>query len=248
MRIYNRSGYLTRMQDVEFSVYGSVYQAGRNALGTAGMGGNGQFNRLAALDAVVETDGPWRNRLTEDQDLGLRLLAAGWKSHQELRAVVEQQGVPRLRPLMRQRTRWSQGNLQAFDLLGATWRAPFPRRARIGEVLYLLMPVWQSIVGASLVCALALAATGRADIVPAVEMIPVVYVLGFSNAVLGCLGSRHATGWRSWLRAVAIAHLYALYTWLLFPVLVRSLARQLGARRDWARTEREPLEPVSSPR
>ena len=72
-------------------------------------------------------DGPWRNRLTEDQDLGLRLLAAGWKSHQEMRAVVEQQGVPRLRPLLRQRTRWAQGNLQAFDLLGAMWRSPFPR-------------------------------------------------------------------------------------------------------------------------
>lgn len=246
VRIYNRGGYLTEMQDVEFSVYGSVYQAGRNRAGTAGMGGNGQFNRLSALDDIVEADGPWRNRLTEDQDLGLRLLAAGWKSHQELRAVVEQQGVPRLRPLMRQRTRWSQGNLQAFDLLGTTWRSPFPLRARIGEVLYLLMPVWQTIVGASLVCAIVLAATGRAGIVPAAETIPVVYVLGFSNAVLGCLGSRHATGWRSWLRAIAIAHLYALYTWLLFPVLVRSLARQLGARRDWARTEREPLESIVS--
>ncbi|HEX4684605.1 MAG TPA: glycosyltransferase, partial [Gemmatimonadaceae bacterium] len=94
VRIYNLTGFLTQMQDVEFSVYGSVYQAGRNAAGTAGMGGNGQFNRLAALDAIVEEDGPWRSRLTEDQDLGLRLLAAGWKSRQEMRAVVEQQGVP----------------------------------------------------------------------------------------------------------------------------------------------------------
>ena len=83
------------------------------------MGGNGQFNRLSALDAIATGPGPWRNRLTEDQDLGLRLLTAGWRSHQEVRAVVEQQGVPRLRPLLRQRTRWSQGNLQAFDLIGA---------------------------------------------------------------------------------------------------------------------------------
>jgi 1,2-diacylglycerol 3-beta-glucosyltransferase len=239
VRIYNRSGYLTRMQDVEFSVYGSVYQAGRNRDGTAGMGGNGQFNRLSALDDIVEGAGPWRHRLTEDQDLGLRLLGAGWRSHQELRAVVEQQGVPRLRPLLRQRTRWAQGNLQAFDLIGSTVRAPFSRRARACEVVYLLMPVWQSIVGAALVCAVALAATGQAGIVPAAETIPVVYLLGFSNAVLGCLGSRHATGWRSWVRSIGIAHLYAFYTWLLFPVLLRALARQIGARRDWARTDRE---------
>jgi 1,2-diacylglycerol 3-beta-glucosyltransferase len=242
VRIYNRQCFLTRMQDVEFSVYGSVYQAGRNRAGTAGMGGNGQFNRLSALDDIVEGDGPWRHRLTEDQDLGLRLLVGGWRSHQELRAVVEQQGVPRLRPLLRQRTRWAQGNLQALDLIRPVWRAPFRMRTRLGEVLYLLMPLWQGIVGAALVCAIVLAATGRAGIVPAAETIPVVYVLGFSNAVLGCLGSRHASGWRSWLRAVVLAHLYALYTWLLFPVLIRSLVRQLGTRRDWSRTEREPLE------
>ena len=244
VRIYNRAGFLTQMQDVEFSVYGSVYQAGRNRAGTAGMGGNGQFNRLSALDAVARGAGPWRSRLTEDQDLGLRLLAAGWKSHQELRAVVEQQGVPRLRPLLRQRTRWAQGNLQALDLMGAVWRSPFSRQARLGQVLYLLMPLWQTIIGAALVCAIALAAFDLAPLMPSASILPVVYVLGFSNSVLGCLATRNAKGWRSWLRAIGIAHLYALYTWLLFPVLLRALARQMGTRRDWARTDRVPLEPA----
>ena len=72
---------LTWCQDVEFSVYGLLYQAGRTRYGAAGMGGNGQFNRLSALDAIADDDagGPWRDRLTEDQDLGLRLLEAGWR-------------------------------------------------------------------------------------------------------------------------------------------------------------------------
>ncbi len=248
VRIYNRTGFLTRMQDVEFSVFASVYQAGRNRAGTAGMGGNGQFNRLSALDAIVEGDGPWRNRLTEDQDVGLRLLAAGWKSHQELRATVEQQGVPRLRPLLRQRTRWAQGNLQALGLLRATWRSPFPRWARIGEAVYLLMPLWQTIVGAALLTAVALAAFGIVPLIPSPQVIPEVYVLGFSNAILGCLATRHEAGWRGWFRAIVVAHLYALYTWLLFPVLLRSIVRQLGARRDWTRTDRVPLEPAPTAR
>ena len=191
------------------------------------MGGNGQFNRLAALDAIADGDGPWRNRLTEDQDLGLRLLAAGWKSHQEMRAVVEQQGVPRLRPLLRQRTRWAQGNLQAFGLLGAMWRSPFPRSARAGEVLYLMMPLWQAIVGAAFVCAIVLAALGIASVIPSAEILPEVYVLGFSNSVLGCLATRRTAG-RGRLRSILVAHLYAVYTWLLFPVLVRALLRQIG--------------------
>ena len=81
VRIYNRSRVLTWFQDVEFSIYGLLYQAGRTPYGAAGMGGNGQFNRLSAIDSVVdeETGGPWRDKLTEDQDLGLRLLAGGWR-------------------------------------------------------------------------------------------------------------------------------------------------------------------------
>jgi 1,2-diacylglycerol 3-beta-glucosyltransferase len=245
VRIYNRGSFLTNMQDVEFAIYGSVYQAGRNREGTAGMGGNGQFNRLSALDAVVEGPGPWRTRLTEDQDLGLRLLAAGWRSHQEVRAEVHQQGVPRLRPLLRQRTRWAQGNLQAIDLLGATLRAPFSLAARLEEGLYLLMPLWQSLVGLGFATAIVLWVTGTVGLVPSAETIPVVYVLGFSNGVLGCFAARQASGWRSWLKAIVVAHLYALYTWILFPVLVRSLARQVTTRRDWARTDREPLSAAS---
>jgi 1,2-diacylglycerol 3-beta-glucosyltransferase len=244
VRIYNRGGFLTNMQDVEFAIYGNVYQVGKNAEGTAGMGGNGQFNRLTALDTIVEDAGPWRDRLTEDQDLGLRLLAAGWRSHQDVRAEVHQQGVPRLRPLLRQRTRWAQGNLQAIDLLGPTLRAPFSPWARIEEAFYLFMPLWQSLVGLGFVTAAVLWLTGSVGLVPSAETIPLVYVLGFSNGVLGCFAARQASGWRSWLHAILVAHLYALYTWILFPVLVRSVARQITTRRDWSRTDREPLHSV----
>src|SRR5262249_17469368 len=124
VRIYNRRHLLTWLQDVEFSVYGYLFQAGRNHWETAGMGGHGQFNRLRALAELADDEGPWRHRLTEDQDLGIRLLAAGWEGHQDLRATIDQQGLSRLRPLLRQRTRWSQGNLQAMDLCGALVRAP----------------------------------------------------------------------------------------------------------------------------
>ncbi len=97
VRIYNRGSLLTYMQDVEFSVYGFLYQAGRSGWGTAGMGGNGQFNRLTALDAISDDQGPWHDRLTEDQDLGLRLLQAGFLGRQELGVSVHQQGLRGLR-------------------------------------------------------------------------------------------------------------------------------------------------------
>jgi 1,2-diacylglycerol 3-beta-glucosyltransferase len=243
VRIYNRHRPLTWLQDVEFSVYGNLYQAGRTGWGTAGMGGNGQFNRLGALDDVADHRGPWRDRLTEDQDLGLRLIAAGWQGRQELRAVVEQQGPATLRPLLRQRTRWSQGNLQAISLGSTLRRAPLPIAPRVELIAYLLMPLWQALIGLALIAAIILAATDRAPFWDGGPwwQIAVFYVLGFGATLLGCLASKASAGPRGWILAILIAQIYAFYCWLLWPALARAAARQLTEQRDWARTEREPL-------
>ncbi|MGZ6623061.1 MAG: glycosyltransferase family 2 protein [Solirubrobacteraceae bacterium] len=207
VRLYNRRRLLTWMQDVEFSVYGHLFQAGRDGWGTAGMGGNGQFNRLRALDELADDAGPWRDRMTEDQDLGLRLLAAGWEGRQELRAVVEQQGPATLRPLLRQRTRWSQGNLQAIGLTGEVWHAPLGRLPRIELLAYLLMPLWQGLVGIALVIAMALAVTGTTpfwDGGPRWQLL-LIYLLTFAGTALGCIAARADQGPLGWLRGLVIA-------------------------------------------
>jgi 1,2-diacylglycerol 3-beta-glucosyltransferase len=241
VRIYNRDRVLTWFQDVEFAVYGFLYQAGRTRWGTAGMGGNGQFNRLSALDEVADHEGPWRDRLTEDQDLGLRLIGAGWHGRQELRAVVEQQGLPGLRRLFRQRTRWSQGNLQAMGLLRVVFEAPVSLVARLDQFTYLLMPFWQAVVGASLVGSLILWATGEVDFWDGGPLwqLAFFYVLGVGGVILGCVARGGPRGLRGILAGLLVAQAYAFYTWLLWPVLVRSTLRQLTDRRGWAKTERE---------
>ncbi len=257
VRIYNRDRLLTWLQDIEFSIYGCLFQAGRNGWGTAGMGGNGQFNRLKALDEIADHEGPWRDRLTEDQDLGLRLIAAGWSGRQELRARVDQQGLPGLRRLFRQRTRWSQGNLQAIGLVGAIWRAPIGHVARLELLAYLLMPLWQTLVGVTLVAAIGLAIAGTAAFWTDGPwwQLAFFYLLGFGGTMLGCVAARAGDGRLSYLRGILTAQVYAFYSWLLWPVLVRSALRQLTERREWTKTEREGLpvggsnQPVSlSPR
>jgi 1,2-diacylglycerol 3-beta-glucosyltransferase len=248
VRIYNRQGLLTWCQDVEFSVYGHLYQAGRNSWGTAGMGGNGQFNRLRALDDVADATGPWRDRLTEDQDLGLRLIARGWKGHQELRATVTQQGLSSLRALLRQRTRWSQGNLQAIRLTGEVVRAPVPFGARADLLAYLLMPLWQGLIGVTFLAAIVLTGFGVAPFWgggPTWQML-VFYALAFGGTILGCVAARRSTGMRGWLTGFLIGNVYALYTWLLWPVLLRSTLRQLSHRHNWSKTQREPIEIAKS--
>ncbi len=247
VRIYNKHRPLTWCQDIEFSVYGHLFQAGRNDWGTAGMGGNGQFNRLSALDTVADSAGPWRDRLTEDQDLGLRLVSRGWEGRQELRAAISQQGPSTLRPLLRQRTRWAQGNLQAMRLTRELIRAPLPRAARAELLLYLFMPVWQGLVGAAFVGAVTLAAIGVAPFWnsgPSWQLL-LFYVLAFGGTILGCIAGRRGDGPRGVIVGFLVGHVYMLYTWLLWPVLLRATGRQLRKRRDWSKTEREPLEEES---
>jgi 1,2-diacylglycerol 3-beta-glucosyltransferase len=243
VRIYNKDRLLTYMQDVEFSIYGYLYQAGRSDWGTAGMGGNGQFNRLRALDDVADHEGPWRDRLTEDQDLGLRLLIAGWHGRQELRSIVSQQGLGDLRRLYRQRTRWSQGNLQAIGLISELWRSQLPFAPRLEQSAYLLLPFAQGLIGFTLVAAVALAVFGS---VPfwgdgAWWQVLFFYFLAFGGTMMGCIARGKPEGWPGMLKGYLLAHVYAFYSWLLWPVLVRSALRQLTERRDWAKTEREPI-------
>ena len=245
VRIYNRSSLLTWFQDVEFSVYGFLYQLGRTPPGIAGMGGNGQCNRLAALDSVADAGagGPWRDRLTEDQDLGLRLIAAGWRCAQEPRASVNQQGLPGLRRLFRQRTRWAQGNLQAMGHLGAMWRLDRPWYVRFDLVAYLLLPAIHAVVGVAFVASIVLAITGVAEFWGNSDWWVLVFffLLGYGGVLMGCIARGARKGIPGILRGILLAPVYAAYTWLLWPVLARAAARQLTNRSDWAKTAREPL-------
>ena len=251
VRIYNRSRLLTWCQDVEFAIYGLLYQAGRTPWGTAGMGGNGQFNRLAALDSIAddESGGPWRDKLTEDQDLGLRLIAAGWRGAAEARTSVNQQGLPGLRRLLRQRTRWSQGNLQAMSQLGRMWRADLPLLVRLDLVAYLLQPAMQALVGVAFFASIVLAVTGEAAFWGDQDwwVLVVFFVLGFGGVFLGCIARGADRGFGGIVRGVLIVPVSAAYSWLLWPVLARATARQLTGRDSWAKTAREPLEPVKPP-
>lgn len=49
------------------------------------------------------------------------------------------------------------------------------------------------------------------------------------------------------MRGFLIAQVYTPYTWFLWPILLRSLARQLSGSGSWAKTEREPLVEAAAP-
>jgi 1,2-diacylglycerol 3-beta-glucosyltransferase len=104
---------VTRLQDDEYRLFQDTLQRARRWLG--GMvcfAGNGLLLRREALDEV----GGWNeDALTEDIDLSVRFHLAGWEIRYCNEAIVWEEAVVHLRPLMRQRVRWFEG---AFRCLG----------------------------------------------------------------------------------------------------------------------------------
>jgi hypothetical protein len=71
-------------------------------------------------------------------------------------------------------------------------------------------------------------------------MVVVFYLLGFTGVILGCI-ARCGRGPLNWVRGWLIANVYAAYTWLLWPVLLRATFRQVVRRGNWVKTPREAL-------
>ena len=48
------------------------------------------------------------------------------------------------------------------------------------------------------------------------------------------------------IKGLLTGQIYAFYTWLLWPVLIRSGFRQITSRESWAKTSREAIDPPDS--
>ena len=147
-------GLIARCQDLEFTGFSQLAQAARDRIGSVGLGGNGQFTRLAALRSLGRP--PWTDCLTEDLDLGLHLRRIGWDIRFCRTTAVTQQGVPNVRAWLRQRTRWAQGHYQCWDhipRLLTAWRLPVA--TRLDLTLYLLFVTFVMFVAANLAVATA---------------------------------------------------------------------------------------------
>ncbi|WP_237564085.1 glycosyltransferase family 2 protein [Actinomyces sp. 432] len=243
VRISNRSAsLLARMQDIEFVTFTAIYQQGRRRLGSVGMGGNAQFVRLSALDALGTK--PWTRSLTEDFDLGIRLNGTRWVNEYRGEAAVHQEGVTSLRRLVRQRTRWFQGNLQARALLGFVARE-LRGRARADTLWQVLSPyllLAGSLLPASFLLMLVLFGMNLAWGVPqSWAWAPSAYLLAFGPSYLYALVywrrvRQEGTGP---LRCIAWCHVFVVYGLLSGIYGWRALARELVGRSGWAKTARE---------
>ncbi len=251
VRINNRTASrLARMQDMEFVIYTEVFQRGRRHLGSVGLGGNGQFMRLSALRSLGPA--PWTRSLTEDLDLGIRLLAAGWRNEYCPAAAVHQQGVVQLRRLIRQRSRWFQGHLQSWKLIPAVLRSA-PRRARADLLYHLSSPailLIASLLSASFLVAVAnyavLAARGQD---PFGWWLASTYALTFGPALMFSVvyWTRERHSGVPMIKIAGFAHLYVCYTLMWYAAGWWAVGRTVRRRTSWAKTDRVAEAPVPAP-
>jgi 1,2-diacylglycerol 3-beta-glucosyltransferase len=250
VRIWNsREGFLQLMQDLEFIGFCMFVQAGRDPFGSVGLGGNGQFVRLSALQTLGSA--PWSSCLTEDLDIGLSLVEHGWRNRFCPRACVSQQALGKVRPFFRQRTRWIQGHYSCWQHLPAIWRSPsIPLRTRIDLTLYLLLVLFILVLVANLaLSALAMfgvypAGTGFLSVIKDPEARRVLtLVLSFGPLVgFAATYQRFAAQRLPYWALPGVITVFAFYGYFWgIPANLWALARIAMRRGAWAKTPRTPV-------
>jgi cellulose synthase/poly-beta-1,6-N-acetylglucosamine synthase-like glycosyltransferase len=246
VRMYNaKEKLLARMQDFEFVTFTEVNQRARQRIGSVGLGGNGQFNRLSALQSLGPA--PWTRCLTEDLDLGIQLLTRGWLNCYCPTTHVSQQAVVQLPRLVRQRARWYQGNLQCWARIPEIVRSSLPTPVVI-DLLYQLLAssliLVMSVASVGFLTALGLMISRHPEV--AAHLVPGHYGLPLIALYLLSFGWALIYGPLYWLRdrdtslfkSIAYAHLFTIYAYMWVPAGWRAVWRTVRRRQDWAKTTR----------
>lgn len=241
VRIGNRNdGWLPRLQDMEFVCYTELFQRCRGEAGFAGLGGNGQFTRLSALRTLGSE--PWSpSTLTEDLDLGIRLVLSGWRTVYRPDAQVHQQGLRSVRALIRQRSRWFQGLLQCWQLIPAVARHT-RGRVRLDLLHMLLTPVL--ILAAFLMTVAFVVGPIERALHPNLEFgainvrqVAAWYLLTFLPVLLFAVSYR-SIGEVGRLRSFGLAHAFVLYGLMWVGAGLTALWRMIVGRTSWIKTAR----------
>jgi 1,2-diacylglycerol 3-beta-glucosyltransferase len=242
-------GLIARCQDLEFTGFSHLAQAARDRMGSVGLGGNGQFTRLAALESLGRD--PWTDCLTEDLDLGLHLRRLNWEIRFCRSTLVTQQGVRTVRAWLRQRTRWAQGHYQCWDHIPRLWTAPrVPFVARFDLTLYLLFVTFVMFVAANLLVALGGALgwfTITNDFLAFIPAGPprnvVMELIGLSPVVMLLTRyQQHSPHALRWWELPAYGAAFGLYVYLWTAASLMAWFRLFAGRVGWSKTARVPRE------
>lgn len=241
--------YLILMQDMEFRTTIAAMQSLRRHTLTVGLGGNGQFTRLSALDAIARTSGePWHGALLEDYELAIHVMLSGYKTVYMHDAHVSQEALPGLRRLLTQRTRWCHGGMQCSSYLGRIFESPYFSNIGAIECSYFLVQPFIQILGLVLwpTLFITMVAQGsltmggfQAWLAASWFIIPLIIVTGIAPfALWGPVYRKQAAPDKSWWAGVLWGVGYWLYMYQNYVSVLRATYRLVTGRHGWAKTRR----------
>jgi cellulose synthase/poly-beta-1,6-N-acetylglucosamine synthase-like glycosyltransferase len=244
VRISNRKkSFLAKLQDMEFLAFGRLLQFSRTVFGgSVALGGTGQFIRATALDsaALTESEEYWNcDSLTEDLDIGIRLMTNKWENRYVESTAVNQEGVENLSSLIQQRTRWAWGALQALriHILGLkVWKADISLRKKLDTSVYLINIIVPFLV---IICWV-LSGLSLLGIVRISNIFPWVLTLanGFSFLPLYFFGLwKEKADYPAW-QIIPLSLIGAIYTYHWLPSISIAAVKMITEKPVWKKTPR----------
>lgn len=228
--------WLHRMQDLEFQSCISLISNVRNFVGNAAGGGNGQFFRLQTFK---DQDDVWGNSLLEDFEISTRLLLEGKKTCFLNNIVVYQEPVGKIKPLIVQRTRWSQGGIECIPKYGKLiFNSPYISiSAKFEMFFYMMLPVITSIgvIGHffSLLYNIYIVFVVQD---PVNMVLAIILTLSMViSIVFGTIYGRRTD--YGILKGLGMGVTIPLYSMLMIPVCYRAITRFITGSRQWEKTE-----------
>lgn len=256
IRMTNRKQLLPFLQDMEFYTMVSSIQNSREYVQSVGLGGNGQFSRLSAMQEFG--DEPWTKCLLEDFDFGLRLTLNGWKIRHLEKGIVYQQGLTSVKRFIRQRSRWVQGNMQSLSYTKTILNASIPKGAKV-DLLYFLSQPWINLLG-SIITAISwifiglyLWQTGFTLFLEQTSLLSnFVSIMIWLNLIFG-----PALMWsiihyysinkeESFIKCLGAGIFMPVYNILVIPSIWMAFIRHLRGTNSWIKTERIEEVPIES--
>lgn len=249
---------LVTLQDLEFRTVIAAMQHLRHRLGSAGMGGNGQFTRLHVLNRIADEYGtPWHGALLEDFELGLHVLFTGGHNSYCDETWVAQEGIPNVGPLLRQRARWAQGGMQCSRYLRQVLNSRRLTTPAALEICYFLLIPWTQLIG-TVVYTMSFYLLGSYMIGDpggirhwvnsgGWGLFPLITVFGIVPiAIWGVIYRLRCEPNLTRRRALVLGIAYWLYTYLMVAAVWRAAYRLIRSRNGWVKTRRISAGPLPS--
>ncbi|MCL2655478.1 MAG: glycosyltransferase [Coriobacteriia bacterium] len=241
-----RDYFLPLFQDLEFFTFINKMQNFREYTGTVSAAGNGQFNRVSAIDPTE----PWTKCLLEDYDFSLRMLLKGWRTRLLQEDWVFQQGVLTYRKLVRQRSRWCQGGLQCIffwnDIKNSRYLSAW---GKVESLFFMLLPFFTLLAVFSQIISAGIIAyyywLNKSIIIPLMspfsttELEEVLVVMSMFVFVPGLIYSwfHYRDTKENWLVCLLTGIFWPIYNLMQIPAVLKAVWRQMTRQTSWIKTQ-----------